>query len=175
MLVTGNLRDVRPAPGGDQDVPSRDLPGRAVAVDVNRVRIDQPGMTVGHLHPAAHEQLLVHAVESCDLRTAVLLELRPVECRCRPLPAEAVRFLEGLGVVGRVAVELLGDAADVYAGSAEVRRAAGLDQRHAGAAIRGHARRADPAAAPADDEQVSVEYCSPGAHFEAPVAANFSS
>jgi hypothetical protein len=69
------------------------------------------------------------------------------------VPAEAVRFLERIGVVGREAVQLLRDAAEVDAGAAErgVLRHGDLD-----AALRRKTRRAHPAAAGTDDEKVEI-------------------
>ncbi|MCY1372631.1 hypothetical protein D9M69_598520 [compost metagenome] len=82
--------------------------------------------------------------------------MRPVELRRRgQLPAIAFGFLERLGIAGRIAVELLRDAAHVDAGAAEL---GGLGQRDARAGLRRHARGAHAAAAAANDEEVEIEW-----------------
>jgi hypothetical protein len=127
----------------------------ALAIDLDRVAI-------GQLRPARHQpdagilqQRGIHAVEARDFLGALGLEVGPVELRrFGQLPAVAGGFLEGFGVPGCVAVELLRNAAHVDAGAAEFGR---LGQSHARALLRGHSRGANAAAAAADDEKIEVE------------------
>jgi hypothetical protein len=101
------------------------------------------------------EQRSVDAVEPCDFPGALRLEVGPVEERfTRQLPAVAGGLLERFGVAGRIAVELLGNAAHVDAGAAQVGR---LGQADAHAGLRRHASGANAPAAAADDEEVEVE------------------
>jgi hypothetical protein len=123
----------------------------ANAVDLDLVRTDD-ARTAAHQHGArAGHELAVDAVEAADLDAAVRLQRLPVERRGADAPAEAVRLLEAFGVVGREAVQLLRDAAEVHARPAERRVLGDGDAR---AALRRHARGANAAAAGADDEEV---------------------
>ena len=74
------------------------------AVDDDGVRIQQLRTAVDHLDRAAVEQLEINAVESLQLPAAVVPQPAPVEPRRRAVPTEAVRLLEGLGVMRGVAV-----------------------------------------------------------------------
>ncbi len=148
-LAAGNVRRGRPAAGRDQDL--RGAVG--LAVDRHRIRPGEPGPAVDQRDAGVAEQPVVDVVEARDLDRAVALQHLPVEHRRRDVPAEAVRFLERVGVVGREAVQLLRDAAEVDAGAAE---RGILGDRDADAALRGEARGPHPAAAGTDDEEVEI-------------------
>ena len=162
MFAAHEMRHVRRAAGGDQDVLCRErlVAGRAVGVERgqgNAVRAGEAREAVEHGDARAAQQVAVDAVEALISLRAVGFEGGPVEGGLRAFPAEAVGLFEGLGVVRRVAVELLRDAAHVHAGAAQAIGAEHLGQRHARTALRGHARGAHAAAAAADHEEVKVE------------------
>ena len=146
-FATAHVGWHRPAAGGDDDALGR----VAHAADLDLMRADDARASAQDRDPGADEQLAVDAVQARDLLGAVGLQRRPVEGRPGNAPAEAVRFLEALGVVGGEAVELLRDAAEVDAGAAERGVFGDGDTR---AAHGGHARGADAAAARADDEEI---------------------
>jgi len=137
----------RPAPGGDDDP----LGTMANAGDLDLVRADDARATAQQDRARARQKVAVDVVEAADLDAPVCLQRLPVERRSADAPAEAVRFLEALGVVGGEAVQLLRNATDVDAGAAE---RAVFGDRDARAALRRHARSANAAAAGADDEEV---------------------
>ena len=116
--------------------------------------IQYPGPGVDQADPGAIQQARIDAVEALDLAYLVVAQGRPVEDRwlVEP-PAEALGILEGVMEVGGVGVELLGHAAHVDAGAAQV---AVLRHGHAGAGGGGGARRPDAAGAGADHEEVPV-------------------
>jgi hypothetical protein len=147
MLGARHLRQQRVAAGGHQDVPGLP-PG---PVDVDLVRRHDAGASTHERGAGAFEHRFVDAVQTCDLRRAIALEQRPVEARRAGGPAEAARFFEGFTEMGRIAVELLGNAAQVHTGAAE---RAGLRDGDFRTALGRQARRAHAAAAGADDEQV---------------------
>jgi len=162
VLAALEMGHMRCTAGGDQDVLGGQglVARRAVSVQCGQahgVGVLQLGKAVEHGHARAAQQVGVHAVEAGNLLGAVGLERAPVEGGRSAFPAVAVRFLERLRVVGRVAVELFGDAAHVHAGAAQAIGAQGLGQRHAHAALGRHAGGAHAAAAAANHEKVKVK------------------
>ena len=148
-LAARHFRHDWPATGGHQHM------GRTVglAIDLDHVRAGQSRAPTQQLHARVGQQLRVDGVQARDLTGAVGLQQRPVERRRLRLPAEAMRFLEGFGVVRGVAVELLRDATEVDAGAAQGRV---FGDRDARATLRRHARGTHAAAAGADDEEIEV-------------------
>jgi hypothetical protein len=151
VLAARNVRHEGRAAGGHQQVAR----GVALAVDLDRVAVDQLRPAGDERDARIFQQRAVDAVEPRDLFGALCLEVGPVELRrLGQRPAVARGFLERFGVTGRVAVELLRNAAHVDAGAAQLGR---FGQPHAGTGLRGHARGAHAAAAAADDEEIEVE------------------
>ena len=150
MLAPRQVGHAGLAASGDQDI----LGAVLVAADFHRVLTHQHGPAVEQVNARAFEQQRINAVEPGNLSGAVRLERLPVQRRRLADPAKAVRFFKTFGEMGRVAVELFRDAAEVDTGAAHFRH---FGQRHAGAALRGHAGSAHAAAAPANDEQVEIK------------------
>ena len=105
-------------------------------------------------HAGVHEDALVDAVEAVDLAILVGEQPLPVEGRLGDVPAEVGSVLEFVAHVRGVGEQLLRDAADVHAGTAE---AAGLGDRDARAEIGGDAAGAYPAGPSAYREKVVIE------------------
>jgi hypothetical protein len=112
------------------------------------------GMSPHDLHPRLRQHLLVDAVQARDLAVLVGEQRRPVEARLTDGPAEALGDLEVLAEMRGVGEQLLGDAADVDAGTAE---AAVLGDRYLGAVGGRDTTGTDSAGAPADREEIKVE------------------
>ncbi len=68
-----------------------------------------------------------------------------------------MRLLERLGIMRRVAVQLLGDATHIDAGAAEPGRATLLGQHDPRTALGSHTRGAHATTAATDHEQVDIE------------------
>ncbi|MCH9019225.1 MAG: DUF1549 domain-containing protein [Proteobacteria bacterium] len=149
VLGPGELGHHRPAAGGDEDVPG----AMAVVADRDRMGVGEPRVVVDDRDAAVLEHPPVDAVEPRDLVVLVGDQPRPVEAALADRPAEALGVLEVVREVRGVDQELLGHAADVDAGAAEV---ALLGDRDTRAIARRDARRAHPARAAADDEEVVV-------------------
>ena len=139
--------------GGHQDVPGAPF----TPVGPHGLRPGQARVRVHHLDARAHQQLAIDTIEALDLTPAVRLEHLPVQLRGSAPPAETMAFLERFAVVRGVAVQLLGNAADIHAGTAQPGRACLLGQRHARPALGGHARGTHAAAAATDHEQIHIE------------------
>ena len=152
VLLAGNFRHHGPAACRDQDALGL---GRA-ARDLHAMGIAQDRAGRDDLDARLLEELAIDAIEPCDLGVLVGNEARPVEVPLADRPAEARRVLEMRAVMAGIDKELLGDAADVDAGAAQV---ALLGKRDARAVARRHARRAHPARAAADHEEVVVVCC----------------
>ncbi|MCY1359340.1 hypothetical protein D9M69_459050 [compost metagenome] len=115
-LAAGDVGNLRPAAGGDQDVPGC----AALAGDFHRVRVDQPGVAFQQGDAAVHQQIAVDAVEALDLAVLVADQGRPVEASLAQGPAEAFGLFEVIGKVRTVDQQLFRHAADVDAGAAQV-------------------------------------------------------
>ena len=162
MLAAHEVRHEGRAAGGDQDVGRREgLVARgAIGIECghrHRVRAVDSGKAVDDGDARAAQQVGVDAVEATDFLGAVGLEGGPVQRRPLALPAIAVGLFKRLGVVRGVAVELLGDAADVDAGAAQAIGAQGFGHGHSATTPGGHAGRAHATAAATNDEQVKIE------------------
>jgi hypothetical protein len=72
-----NLRNLRPAAGGDQDV----FGTVALAIDLDRVRVDDHGVTFMQGHATVDQQVAVYAVQAIDLAVLVGDQRRPIELR----------------------------------------------------------------------------------------------
>jgi hypothetical protein len=103
----------------DEDVARGEGLGPMRRLQVDGVAIDQAGPTAQDAHAGIDQQLLVDAVQARDLGRAVGAQAVPVEARFTHLPAVAGGVVQVVSVVRRIAVQLLGDAADVHAGAAQ--------------------------------------------------------
>ena len=162
MFAAGEIGHVRLAAGREQEVGRgvAQVRGAAVGVqarDAHLVFAAELGPAVDDGHARVAQQVAVDAVEAADFGGALALERGPVQRGALGAPAVAARFFKGLGVVCGVAVELLRDTAHVHAGAAQAVDAQGLDQRHTGAALRGHARGAHATAAATDHQQIKIK------------------
>ena len=149
QLLAGYVRQLRPAPGGNQDVPG--TVGLAVHFDL--VRAEDARMAFQQADAAVDQQIAVDAVEALDFTVLVGDQRGPVEIRLTQVPAETGGLLEVLGEVGAIDQQLLRHAADIDAGAAQV---AALGHRHAGTETGGEACRTNAAGAGTDHEQVEV-------------------
>ena len=147
QLAARHLGPQRVAAGGHQHVARLE----ALAVHLDVVCAGQPCTAAQNRHARIEQQAFVDAVQARYFSAAVGLQQRPVELRLSHLPAVAARFFKGLGVVRRVAVELLRNATQVHAGAAQRSH---LGDRHAHTALGRHASRTNAAAAGADHEKV---------------------
>ena len=154
MLPPREVRHRRRAPGGDQDVAGAPAARALGAGHLHGVRVAQGRPSLYQFHAGRTQQVVVRAAQPLDLVGPVLLQALPVQAGRRQVPAEARGVAEVLGELRRMAVKLLGDAADVDAGAAQ---RGGLRQHHARPALGRHAGGPDTAAAPADDEQIAIE------------------
>lgn len=116
MFLAGNVRHLRPATGGDENV----LGAEALAVHLDAVRIEQTGVTFEQGHPAVHQQVAVDPVEPLDLAVLVADQGRPVELRLAGAPAIGPGLLEVLAEMRAIDQQLLRHAADVDAGATQV-------------------------------------------------------
>ena len=126
------------------------LPGCTTTVcGIDQLGAGLHGCDAGPLQAGA-----VEALEPRDLGVLVGDQRRPVERALLEAPAEPCRVLELVAEAAGVDQQLLGHAAADHAGAAE---AVLLGDGHLGAVAGRNARRAHPAGAAADDEQVVVE------------------
>src|SRR5262245_52382912 len=95
----------------------------------------------------------INAVQAIDLAPHIVEQDRPVEAQSLVSPSEATRIGEIPTVTAAIDEELLRHAAADHAGAAD---AVFLGDADAGAERRGEARRAHPARARADDEEIVV-------------------
>ena len=152
VLLAGKVRDRGPAAGGHKYIGGRDL----LARDLHGMRIQHPGPGLEQFDAVAVEQAAVDRVEARDLLVLVADQRGPVEGALAHGPAEAGGVLEVVGEVGAVDQQLLGNAADVDAGAAQV---AFFRHRHARAVDGRHTAGAYAPGARADGEQVVVVAC----------------
>ena len=139
----------RPAAGGYQNVAG----GDDSIANADGVFADEGCPLFEDVHVRAFEQPPVDAVQALDLAGLVVAQRVPVETDLADAPAVAARRAELLAEASAVDEELFRHAADVHASAAEI---ALLRDADLGAQGRGDPRRADPAGARADDEQVVV-------------------
>jgi hypothetical protein len=142
-LGAGELRQQRPAPGGEDDV--RGAEGAVAGSD--GVRIDEMPARAHEFDVALGEVRRVHPVQAVYVGVPPALELAPVMTQQLDLEAVALRILHGAAQVRGVPHDLLRHAADVHAGAAQ---GTGLDQRDARAVLGRALRGGQPAAAAAD-------------------------
>ncbi|MCY1425896.1 hypothetical protein D9M71_417020 [compost metagenome] len=150
MFLAGDVRNLRPAAGGDEDVGGAE----ALAIDLYRVRIANARMAFQQGHPAVHQQIAVDAVEALDFAVLVGDQGRPVERRLVDAPAEAGGLLEVLVEMRPIDQQLLRHAAHVHAGAAQV---TALRHRHFRAESGGETRGTHAAGTGANHEQVEIE------------------
>ena len=149
MLTPWNLRDLRPAAGGDHDV----LGGEALTVDLNLVRIDQARMPFVQGHTAVDQQIAVDAIEAVDLAVFVGDQGRPIEVRFTQRPAKTAGLLEILGKVRAVNQQFFRHAAHIYACATQV---AAFRNGYLGAKTRSETRCANTAGTGANYIQVKI-------------------
>lgn len=150
VFLAGNVRHLRPATGGDENV----LGAETLAVHLDVVRIEQTGVTFEQGHPAVHQQVAVDPVEPLDLAVLVADQGRPVELRLAGAPTIGPGLLEVLAEMRAIDQQLLRHAADVDAGATQV---ATLRHRDTGTEAGGEAGGAYAPGAGADDEQIEIE------------------
>jgi hypothetical protein len=159
VLFARNVGHRGPAAGGQQDM----LGGVGFVSHRDGVIVDQARARVEDVDPRSLQQAPVNAVEALDLGVLVLDQGAPGEVALTHAPAEAGGVLEVLGEVGGVDQQLLGHAAHVDAGAAEI---ALLGHRHPRAMGGGDAGSPHAPRARADNEEIVVShgaYSEPGA------------
>ena len=149
MLAPWNLRDLRPAAGGDQDV----LGSEALTVNLHLMGIDQACMPFMQGHATVDQQVTIDAVEAVDLAILVGDQGRPIKVRLAQGPAKATGLLKIFGKMRAVHQQLLWYTADVHTGTTQV---AALRHGHLGAKASGKARRANTAGTGANYIQVKI-------------------
>ena len=149
VLAPWNLRDLRPAAGGDQDVPGSE----ALTVDLHLMGIDQACMPFMQGHAAVDQQVAIDTVEAVDLTILVGDQGRPIKVRLAQGPAKAAGLFKIFGKMRAVHQQLLWHTADVHTGAAQV---AALRHSHLGAKASGKARRANTAGTGANYIQVKI-------------------
>ncbi|MNY29801.1 hypothetical protein D3C86_1638650 [compost metagenome] len=77
MLMPRNLRDMRPAAGGDEDV----FGAVTLTAQLHAMRIEQARMTLEQGYAAVYQQVAVDAVEPFDFTVFVGDQGRPIELR----------------------------------------------------------------------------------------------
>src|SRR5205807_7721265 len=93
-----------------------------VGIDQFRPLAETPGARVG-------QQPFVHASQAVNFAVLVRQQRSPVKRRLAQRPSEACSVLKRLAEFRRVNEKLLGDASDIYAGTAEISL---LGDRHSG-------------------------------------------
>ncbi|MCY1525453.1 hypothetical protein D9M68_604320 [compost metagenome] len=150
MFLARDVGHLGPAAGRYQDM------GGAIglAVDFDRIRVQDAGVPFQERHPAVDQQVAVDAVETLDFAVFVGDQRGPVERGLPGAPAETVRLLEILAVMGAIDQQLLGHAAHVDAGAAQV---TAFRHGHARAEAGREARRAHAAGTRADHKQIKIK------------------
>src|SRR5690606_23700588 len=106
----GNVGHEGPAAGGHQNLPCGEAP--LLHLDGVCVDNDSPGVVNGHA--GVFQQGAVDVVEPGDLDILAVAQPVPVQLRCcRDFPAVTGGVMEVLGIMGGIAEQLFGDAADV--------------------------------------------------------------
>ena len=151
MLLAGKIGDHRMRAGRDQD----GLGGeRGVAVgELHLMRAFQHGAGEEAVDPRPLQGAGIDAVQPVDLALDVVDQRRPVEAQILASPAEAARIGEIAAVLAAIDQQLLRHAAADHAGAAD---AIFLGDADARAELGRKPRRADPARARANDEQIVV-------------------
>ena len=149
MLDAWNLRLLRPAAGGQEDVSGAEH----LAVDLNPVPIQQARVAFQQGDPAVDQQGAVNAVQALDFTVLVGDQGGPVEARLCQLPAKVSRLGKGAAEVGAVHQQFFRHAADIHAGAAQV---TAFRHRHLGAKAGGETGRAHSAGTGTDDEKIKV-------------------
>ena len=77
MFTPWNLRNLRPAPRRDEDV----LGGKALAIDLDLMRISQARMPFMQRHTTVNQQVAVDAIEAIDLAIFIGDQSGPIKIR----------------------------------------------------------------------------------------------
>jgi hypothetical protein len=150
VLDPGNLRELRPRAGGDEDELRVDL----VSVELRAVRSGDGSVSFEDVDLVGLERLTIEPAETRYFREHVVAQGRPVERCAGELPAEAARVLQVFREMRAVDEQLLRHAAAHDAGAADPML---LDDRNLCTQPGRDARGAHAARSGADDQQVIVD------------------
>ena len=150
MLGPRHIGAHRPATCGNQYMSGGD---DAAIGQFDIMRPDQLRPLLDHGDLVVGQRLAINALEPGDLAQHAVAQGNPVEAGFPDRPTEFLRVLQILGEMRAVNQQLLGHAAADDAGAANAKL---LRHRHLRAVRRGDARRANPARACADDEEIVV-------------------
>ncbi|MNL57146.1 hypothetical protein D3C87_1806860 [compost metagenome] len=84
VFVPRNLWNLRPAAGSNQNV----LGGEALAVELDRIRVNDLGVTFMQGHTAIDQQVAIDAIQAIDLAILVGDQRRPIKLRLIQSPAK---------------------------------------------------------------------------------------
>ncbi|MNZ91902.1 hypothetical protein D3C78_1109060 [compost metagenome] len=149
QLLARNVRDLRPAASGNEDV----LGAVALAIDFHLMGPRQFGVPFEQGHTAVDQQVAVDTVEPLDLAVLVGDQLAPVELGIFQRPAKACGLLEVVGKVRAVDQQFFRHAANVDTGTAQV---AAFGNRHFCTEACGKARSAHTAGPGTNHEQIKI-------------------
>ncbi len=116
MLVPWDLRNLRPAASGDQDI----LGSEALTIDLDLVRPGQTRMAFVQGHATADQQVTVDPVEAVDFAIFVGDQRRPIKVRLAQGPAKAAGLLEVFGKVRTVHQQFFWHTTNVDARPAQI-------------------------------------------------------
>jgi len=149
MLAPGEIRDVRPATGGDEDA----FATIALPFHLDGMGVQDTRVSLQQGHPAVDQQRPVDTVQPADLVVLAGDQGIPVETWHLGIPAIAARLAEFVAKGSAVDEILLGHAAHVDAGATEV---AAFRYRHPGTEVGGETRRAHSTRTGAYHEEVEI-------------------
>ncbi|MNE45857.1 hypothetical protein D3C80_1401700 [compost metagenome] len=149
MLTPRDIRNLRPAAGGDEDV----LGAVLLAVDLDGIGPKQASMGFEQLDAAVDQQVAVDAVEARDLAVLVADQGFPVEIGLLQRPAVTLGLFEVIGEMRAVDEQFFRHAADVDAGAAQV---TALGHRHFRPETRGEARSAHTTGTGTNYKQIEI-------------------
>ncbi len=146
-LGARQLRHHGPAAGRDHDVPR----GQARAVYLDRILVEEAGGAAHVGHALGRQIALVDAVQAQHVRVALALQNRPIVAAQSEVESIVARIGKTQCHARGVPHDLLGNAADVHAGSSQAVR---FDHRDLGAELGGTLRAGEAAAAAADADEI---------------------
>ncbi|MCY1174121.1 hypothetical protein D9M73_143100 [compost metagenome] len=149
VFLAGDVRNLRPAAGGDEDVGGAE----ALAIDLHRVRVANARVAFQQGHPAVHQQIAVDAVEALDFAVLVGDQLAPVELGIFQRPAKACGLLEVVGEMRAVDQQFFWHTADVDTGTTQV---TACGNRHFCTKACGETRRTHTAGTGTNHEQIKI-------------------
>lgn len=104
MLASWHIRHLWPAAGCDQNA----LGAVGLAVDLDPLRADQPGVAFEQGNAAVDQQFAVDAIEAIDFAILVGDQCGPVKTGLTQRPAEPFGMIEIFGKMRSVDQQLLG-------------------------------------------------------------------